>query len=693
MGAKDAQGIRNRLADETSPYLRQHADNPVAWQPWDADALAAARAADKPILLSIGYSACHWCHVMAHESFEDSVTAEVMNRLFVNIKVDREERPDLDRVYQVAHQVLAQRGGGWPLTVFLAPDDLTPFFAGTYFPPKARYGMPGFIDVLERVHEAWDKQREQLGEQNAALRDVFDKLTPAPADKRMPLDASPIAQARRILETEFDADNGGFGSAPKFPHPSNVDFLLRHSQLADDAPGGRMALFTLKCMIGRGLYDQVGGAFFRYCVDAQWRIPHFEKMLYDNGPLLASCVDAFGISGEDMFRRAANETADWALREMQSPQGGFYSTLDADAAGREGGFHAWSREQVRDALALHPQGELLEELVVEHYGLDGQPNFEAEWHFNIERDIEWLAKEHDTTEAEMRALIDTARGELFSAREHRVHPGRDEKILTSWNALMIRGLARTARRLDEPKYLVAAEKALTFIRAELWQNDRLLACHKDDRNRFNGYLDDYAYLLDALMELLQCRWNNDDLAFARKLADALMLHFEDKEAGGFFFTSHDHETLIHRPKPFADEAIPSGNGIASQSLIRLGHLLGEHAWLEAAERCLRAGWQSMQHAPHAHASMLEALRLWLNPGATVILRGEEKAMQKWQAAIERRSQLDRLVFAIPANQPDLPKSIEIRQPQGECVAYVCREFSCSAPVTDSQELLRVLAEH
>lgn len=685
-----ARGSNNRLDKETSPYLLQHAGNPVDWQPWDDAALQAAREQDKPILLSIGYSACHWCHVMAHESFEDSATARLMNELFVNIKVDREERPDLDRVYQMAHQVLAQRGGGWPLTVFLAPDDLTPFFAGTYFPPDARYGMPSFQDVLARVRKAWDSQRAQLGEQNAALRDVFGKLTPAPADARMPLDDAPIAQARRILETEFDADNGGFGGAPKFPHPSNLEFLLRNSQLTDDAPAGRMAKFTLKCMIGRGLYDQVGGAFFRYCVDAQWRIPHFEKMLYDNGPLLASCADAATIFNDDMFRRAAIETADWSLREMQSPEGGFYSTLDADAAGREGGFHVWTREQIRNALASHPQGDLLEELVVEHYGLDERPNFEGEWHFNIQRDVAWLAKEHDTSEAEMQTLLNTARRLLFLAREQREHPGRDEKILTSWNGLMIRGLARAARRLGEPEYAQAAERALEFIRTELWQDKRLLACHKDDRNRFNGYLDDYAYLLDGVIELLQCRWKNEDLEFARALADALLLHFEDRENGGFFFTSHDHETLIHRPKTFTDESTPSGNGVAALALIRLGHLLGEHKWLEAAERCLRAGWESVQRAPHAHGAMLEALREWLSPGATVILRGDQRIMQEWQTELERKPRLDRQIFAIPANITGLPKSLELREPRGNCVGYVCREFSCSPPSTSLEGLAGIL---
>ncbi|HEX7046027.1 MAG TPA: thioredoxin domain-containing protein, partial [Gammaproteobacteria bacterium] len=498
-----------------------------------------------------------------------------------------------------------------------------------------------------------------------------------------PLDDAPIKKARRNLEQEFDADNGGFGGAPKFPHPSNLEFLLRHSQLADDAPAGRLALFSLKCMAGRGLYDQIGGGFFRYCVDAAWRIPHFEKMLYDNGPLLALYADAFGLSKDDMFRRVAEETADWSIRDMRAPGDAFYSSLDADAAGREGGFHAWTREQIHAALTAHPS---LEALVVEHYGLDGAPNFEGEWHLNIHRDIDTLAKDHNASVADIRAQIDTARKILFEIREQREHPGRDEKILASWNALMIRGLARASRRLEKPEYAEAADNALQFIRAELWQDGRLLACHKDGRNRFNAYLDDYAYLLDALLELLQCRWHSEYLAFARELADSLLERFEDRENGGFFFTAHDHENLIHRPKPFADEAMPSGNGIAAGALIRLAHLAGETAWLDAAERCLRAGWESIQRAPHAHGSLLEALRLWNHPGETVILRGAPDVMREWQRDLERAPRLNRMVFAIPADAQDLPETLAAREPDGDCVAYVCSGFSCSPPIRSREDL-------
>ena len=677
---------RNRLGEETSPYLLQHADNPVAWQPWDDAALAFAREHDKPILLSIGYSACHWCHVMAHESFEHDDTAALMNELFVNIKVDREERPDLDKVYQAAHQLLSQRPGGWPLTVFLTPDDLAPFFAGTYFPRDPRFGMPSFRDVLRRIHAAYRENREQIREQNTALRDAFRRLSEQPSVADGVPNGALVKQARRILETEFDADNGGFNGAPKFPHPASLEFLLEHSQLADDAPAARIALFTLKCMTGRGLYDQIGGGFFRYCVDAQWRIPHFEKMLYDNGPLLGLAADAFALTGDAMFRRVAIETAEWAMREMQSPQGGFYSTLDADAAGREGAFYVWSEEDIHEALHAHRDGRQLENLLRAHYGVNGRPNFEGEWHFNIHRDDAGLAEQFDQPAAAIREQLDTARERLFEFRERRERPARDEKILASWNALMIRGMARAARRLGLPRYLEAAERALAFVRAELWQDGRLLAVHKDGRNRFNAYLDDHAFLLDALIELLQCRWRQDDIALAQSLANVLLDRFEDRDRGGFWFTAHDHEQLVHRPKPFADEATPSGNAVAAAALIRLGHLLHEQRWLDAAERCLEAGHESMKRAPHAHTSMLKALRLWNDPGEIVILRGGENTLREWQAELERQPRFDRMVLAIPTAAANLPGALALRQPRDECVAYVCRGFSCSPPVSDIREL-------
>ncbi len=443
--------LKNRLGEATSPYLRQHADNPVAWQPWEEAVLASARAADKPILLSIGYSACHWCHVMAHESFEDPATAEVMNRLFVNIKLDREERPDLDKVYQVAHQLLTQRGGGWPLTVFLSPDDLTPFFAGTYFPKEARYGMPAFVDLLEKAAAHFHGQREAIRGHNKALREVFDELVPAgsPGAK---LDASPLVQARQQHEASFDGEWGGFGAAPKFPHPASLERLLRDWQATAQTPEPDlralyMSTLTQKRMIEGGLFDQLGGGFCRYSVDPYWMIPHFEKMLYDNGALLALAAQTAIATGDGLYRRAAMETAGWAMREMQSAEGGFYSALDADSEGHEGLFYVWQPDEVASLLSA-------DEFAVfsPRFGLDRNANFEGRWHLHSYVDLGEIANTLGIAPAEAAARLDSARAKLLTHRAQRVRPGLDDKVLTAWNGLMIRGLAMSARLLDEPAH-------------------------------------------------------------------------------------------------------------------------------------------------------------------------------------------------------------------------------------------------
>lgn len=677
------QELQNRLAGETSPYLQQHAHNPVAWQPWDEQALAAARASNRPILLSIGYSACHWCHVMAHESFEDEETARLMNALYVNIKVDREERPDLDKVYQLAHQVLSQRGGGWPLTVMLAPDDLAPFFAGTYFPREPRYGMPAFRDVLKRVHAAWVEQREQVIAQNRSLQAVMRRLE-EPVATHEALSHAPLYAARALMEENFDDEHGGLRGAPKFPHPDMLEFLLNHADAENDTRAREIALLTLRRMANSGLFDQLGGGFYRYCVDARWEIPHFEKMLYDNGSLLALYASAARLDGR--FREVTIETAEWLLREMRSPEGAFFSSLDADTNGEEGGTYAWTREEIHAAFEDHAEGELLEHFVVARFGLNGVPNFEGRWHLNIRRGIEALADQFGMAAETVATRLDEARRRLLDVREAREQPGRDEKILVSWNALAIRGLAIASRQLERDDWQQAAEAALQFIRDHQWRDGRLLAVHRDGRSRYEGYLDDYAFLAAAVLELLQCRWKTDDLAFLRELVDAMLANFEDHEHGGLFFTAHDHERLLHRPKPFTDEATPSGNGIAAQVLIRLGHLVDERRYLDAAERCLLAAASSIERAPHAHASLLEALREWLAPGETVILRGEESEMRKWQAAL--REARRRQVLAIPAEVPGLPEALALRKPQGACVAYVCRGFECSAPAMALDALLK-----
>ncbi len=678
-------GPRNLLAQETSPYLLQHADNPVDWHPWNDAALARARAEDKPILLSIGYSACHWCHVMAHESFENPATAELMNRLFVNIKVDREERPDLDKIYQLAHQVLAGRGGGWPLTVFLLPRDLVPYFAGTYFPDTPRYGMPSFRDVLQQVAGFYREQRGDIDKQTVQLMSVLDSLgAPVPAEGA--INPAPFDIARNQLGHLYDPQNGGFGQAPKFPHPTHLERLFRHwaatsSSSQADTQALEMAVTTLIKMADGGLYDQLGGGFYRYSVDEQWMIPHFEKMLYDNGPLLALYVQAWQITGNPLFLRVVHETAHWTVREMQAPAGGYYATLDADSEGEEGKFYAWTPDEARALL-----DDVEYPVIAQRYGLDRPPNFEHHWHLHVFTGLRALAENFAKTPEEILKIVDGARPKLFATRERRVRPGRDEKVLTSWNGLMIKGMAAAGRRLDEPAYLASAERALDFIRAQLWRDGRLLAAYKDGRARFNAYLDDYAFLIDGILELLQARWRDGDLEFAAALADGLLAHYEDKEHGGFFFTADDHETLIHRPKPYSDEATPAGNGVAAQVLGRLGHLLNNHRYLAAAENTLHAAWTTLSDLPYAHDSLLAALEDQLYPPQLIVLRGEGEPLKIWQARAQRFYAPRRFTIAIPNDARNLPGALAERGARGTVTAYVCTGIQCSAPITELSTL-------
>ena len=691
-GHTDMQTPRNRLAGETSPYLQQHAGNPVDWYPWGEAAIAMAREGDRPILLSVGYSACHWCHVMAHESFEDEATAAVMNRLFINVKVDREERPDLDKVYQLAHQVLTQRGGGWPLTMFLAPDDLTPFFGGTYFPKDARYGMPAFTDLLERVASFYRDNRESVRSQNAALRGVFADLVPAAAAGSQMLNRAPLEAARRELEAGFDDRYGGFGGAPKFPHPASIELLLRAWQATAATPEPDlkalyMATLTLKRMAEGGLNDQLGGGFCRYAVDPCWMIPHFEKMLYDNGPLLALMAQAAVATGDEFFRRVAVETAGWALREMRAPEGGFYSALDADSEGHEGRYYAWQRDQVASLLAADEF-----RVFARRYGLDREPNFEGAWHLHCFVALNEIAKELDLEPASVTALLDAGRVKLLAAREQRMRPGRDDKVLAGWNGLMIRGLAISGRLLGEASHVDAATRAVDFLRRNCWKEGRLFAVWKDGAARFPAYLDDYAFVLDGLLELLQARWRSEDLVFARDLADALTERFMDHERGGFWFTAEGLDPPLHRSKGFADEAMPSGNGVAALALARLGWLLAETRYLDAAEATLRGGWASMERVPQAHTAMLNALDECLNPGEIVVIRGTAVAAAAWSAALVPLYAPRRMILAIPDDADDLPVALASKRARAGSVAYVCQGPQCSEPIEELPRLIRALRD-
>jgi uncharacterized protein YyaL (SSP411 family) len=670
-GHSGTNAMPNRLADQTSPYLQQHADNPVDWYPWGDEALARARDENKPILLSVGYSACHWCHVMAHESFEDPAVAEVMNRLFVNIKVDREERPDLDQIYQLAHQMLAQRAGGWPLTMFLAPDG-APFFGGTYFPKEARYNLPGFPQVLERVAQAYRDHREEIGRQNQTLLATFEGMQPGAPAHHSELSAAPIDAAMRSLKTSFDSRFGGFGGAPKFPHPAELEFCLRRSAAAGDGAAERIATHTLERMALGGIYDQLGGGFARYSVDAEWMIPHFEKMLYDNGPLLRLYADAWTVTGNPLFACVCEETAGWVMREMQSPEGGYYSSLDADSEHEEGKFYVWTPDEVRSLVSPDEYAVL-----APHYGLDGPPNFEnTHWHLRVVRAL----APGDAP------LLARARGKLLEAREKRVRPGRDEKVLASWNALMIAGMTRAAVVFDRGDWLASAKRALGFIRGTMWRGGRLLATCKDGRAHLNAYLDDYAFLLAALLELLQAEFEPGTLDFAEDLADVLLEQFEDREKGGFFFTSHDHEKLIHRPKPGYENATPSGNGAAALALQRLHFLTGEARYARAAERTLAQFHAELAEHPGGHATLLAALEEHQKPTRTVIVRGPEGETGRWRRELARRYAPQTMVLAIGAGASGVPPALA-KPAGGGTSAWVCEGTQCLAPIDRLEDLL------
>ena len=677
----------NRLASETSPYLQQHAGNPVDWYPWGEEALSRAKREGRPILLSIGYSACHWCHVMAHESFEDEQVAALMNELFVNIKVDREERPDLDQIYQTAHAMLTRRSGGWPLTMFLTPDQ-APFFGGTYFPKASRYGLPGFAELLPRIAAAYREQEPAIVEQNARLKSALELTKPDPvaADAVLPVDAP--KRAFVSLAQSFDSRFGGFGGAPKFPHAAELELCLRRHARHGDSEALQIVSVSLQRMAEGGIHDQLGGGFCRYSVDAEWTIPHFEKMLYDNAALLALYADAWRVTGAALFARTARGIVEWLLREMRSPKGGFYSSMDADSEHEEGKFYVWTPDAVEDVLDADEYA-----VAARHWGLNQRPNFEAAaWHLRVVAPLADVARGLGMALTDAQARLDTARAKLFAARERRVRPGRDDKLLTSWNALMLGALARAARVFDEPSWLTAAQEAADFLRRAMWRDGKLLATYKDGRAHLNAYLDDHAFLLAALLELMQTAFRPNDLAWAVELADALLSRFDDRAGGGFFFTSHDHETLILRPKPGHDNATPSGNGIAAQALTILGHWLGEARYIDAAERTIKTYARELANNPSGFASLLSALESFLEAPASVLLRGEPATCASWQRELERAYRPGVRILNL-SRQNGLAGALAKPRVEAtsEATAWVCRGAACLPPIGTLNALEAALA--
>ena len=672
----------NHLAGETSPYLLQHVHNPVDWHPWNDEALALAREQDKPILVSIGYSACHWCHVMEHESFEDETTAAIMNEHFVCIKVDREERPDLDKIYQTAHQMLMQRSGGWPLNMFITADDHIPFFGGTYFPSEARYGMPAFGGLLNNIADFYRNNRDKIREQNTRMAEHFRQLEQNQTGGG--ISHEPLMAARQQIESQFDPVNGGFGGAPKFPHPTNLERCLRHWQRSNldssvDPFALEMVTRTLRAMANGGIYDQLRGGFYRYSVDEKWTIPHFEKMLYDNAQLLPLYADASVATHDAEFARIAHETANWVIDEMQSPEGAYYATLDADSEGEEGLYYTWSNEELVSLLNAREQTVLNRV-----YGLKGEPNFEGRWHFNVAHSPVSASKQLHMSAEELAGLHGSAKQKLLAEQNLRTRPGRDEKILTAWNGLMIYAIARTGRILNQAVYIDSACRALDFVRDKLWRNGRLLVTTKDNKAKLNAYLDDYVFVIYGILELLQSRWRTKDLTFAIELMQVVLDHFEDTDQGGFFFTSDDHESLVYRPKTGSDESIPAGNGIAAQVLLRLGHLVNEPRFIDAAERTLNAFSDEMNQAPSTCGALLSALEDSLHPGQFVLLRGDEAPMQEWSAVCHAEYRPERQCYSLPADDDALPASLSDRKISGEVTAYICSGTTCLPPVTDKK---------
>jgi uncharacterized protein YyaL (SSP411 family) len=565
--------------------------------------------------------------------------------------------------------------------MFLNPDDQRPFFGGTYFPKEARYGMPAFGDLLQKIADHYAQNRDDVREQGERMVEVFAKLDPAPAGDDVTLTAEPLAKARATLAQNFDREYGGFGGAPKFPHPTTVDRMLRHwrSTSGDAEPDVEalyMAALTLARMAEGGLFDHVGGGFYRYSVDRYWQIPHFEKMLYDNGPLLALYAQAAIATGDQLFADAANATADWMLADMRDPDGGFYATRDADSEGHEGLYYLWDPDEAREILGDDY------DVFARRFGLDQAANFEGRWHLTVRQEIG----------DDESGIIARAKSALLERRLQRVPPGRDEKQLTSWNALAIRGLAIAGRALDRPELVDAAVGAADFLHSTMLRDGRLLASYKDGEARFMAYLDDHAFLLDALLELLQARWNAAHLAFAEQIAELILQHFADEENGGFWFTADDHEQLIHRSKPLADEAVPSGNGIAAFALQRLGFLLGDTRYLDAAARTLRTAWRAIDEYPHGHVSLLAALEEYVEHPEIVVIRGQKDDIRRWRDSAARVYAPRRLVFAIPADATGLPGALADRAPiEGQTVAYRCLGTHCEMPVTTWEALAAQLA--
>ena len=678
----------NRLINETSPYLLQHAHNPVDWHPWGDEAFALAAEQDKPVFLSVGYSACHWCHVMEHESFEDAEIAELMNDWFVNIKVDREERPDIDQIYMSAVQLMTQRGG-WPMSVFLTPER-RPFYGGTYWPPVSRMGMPGFREILRKIHEIWSNRRDEVTTSADSLTEAVGRMA-VPVLKQVSVDEGVLRNAAADLLKSADRTHGGFGGAPKFPHPMDVRVLLRSWNRFNDQDALDVAMLTLDKMARGGMCDHLGGGFHRYSTDARWLVPHFEKMLYDNALLVPAYLEAYQATGQQQLLSIVQDTLDYVLREMQQPEGGFYSTQDADSEGVEGKFFVWSEAEV-DSLLPDADAPLFKYC----YDITSEGNWERTNILNRPKPHQEAAAMLDVDPEKLAQTLERCREKLFAVREQRVKPGRDDKVLVAWNGWMISALAMASRVTGEARYAEAAARAAEFILHRMRdEQGHLLHSYKDGRARFNAYLDDYAALIEGLVDLYQATFEAAHLGHARDVATQMIERFADEQRGGFYFTSHDHERLITRTKDAQDNATPSGNAQAATALLKLGRLCGRVDFIELADQTLSNLSGLLAEHPLAAGQGLLAADMLVGPACEVVIvdGDDHSTADRWIAELNQRL-LPNIVVA-RHQQGEIPDVLRAMFDgrtivDGRTAAYVCQDSVCGAPVTELEDVLTAL---
>ena len=665
----------NRLKNEKSEYLLQHADNPVDWYPWSKEAFDTAEKENKPIMLSIGYSACHWCHVMAHESFEDDGTAELMNANFINIKLDKEERPDLDKIYQMSQTIITGKTGGWPLTVFMTPTKF-PFFAGTYFPDTERHGLPGFKDILLRVMDFYKNQRDDISKQNIQIKNIFETLNKTKETENI-INEDLLDKVKSELISSIDKVHGGFGSAPKFPHVNNLDFLIKTTE-KDDKETLELIELTLTRMTCAGIYDHLKGGFFRYSVDELWMIPHFEKMLYDNGPMIDILCNAYKITQNSLYLDKINQTCQWVIEEMQHEQGGFYSTIDADSEHVEGKFYVWTDKELRDILNTD-ELKLFKEIFVVY----GKPNFEGKYHLHV-------TKTNQECYINNKNSANLICAKLLDVRNGRIRPATDKKILVSWNSLLMLGLINAYKVTGNNNYYDSAKKCFDFIKNNMWVNNKLYACYHD-KPCFNAYLDDYAFLSKACIEFLKIDWNEEDFSFLESLTDTLLDSFQDKENGGFYYTSDTHEELIYRPKSYMDESLPSGNSIATEVLSELYELTGNNKYIKAVDKSISSAADSINRSKFSHCSLYLAAPNIKISKKLIIIRCELEKMDKYKKNIYALNTMNDNIYFIANNENVTIKGIKDKINQGRFTAYVCQNNTCSEPIKDYESLHAIIS--